>query len=188
MGHVAGVRDGRHRAAEESPLTQPRPCRVPHSCDRGSERTSLVRRGAARDAARTSAGSGRPWGDPASYAPYRSSTVREKPDATRSAATLMHVGAGVTLLNAVANVIDARGHVERRADRDPTSAELDAAVATGVGATVLGGLIVAGLWVWMAAVAAGPGHVRSWHVVSDRPRPTLPTQRRCHGVSTARRL
>lgn len=95
---------------------------------------------------------------PAGYAPQADVP---QPSSIRTAVTLMYVGAAFSLLGIVLGLSQVDELEEMLAEDNPsfTADQIDAAVSAGTVGMVIGGLIGAALWVWMAVMN---GRGASW--------------------------
>jgi hypothetical protein len=103
-----------------------------------------------------------PWASD-SLPPHPTATAIpvEQPPSIRLAVRLMWLGAVVTLLGSLSVLVQTDALRDRLKDNDSTltKSELDSAVTAIIGFTIVIGLIVVALWLWMA-YANGQG--RAW--------------------------
>ena len=96
---------------------------------------------------------------------YGPSVPPVRPASMTRAVMLMRVGAGLSLLGLVISFVSVgsmRDQIQKQLQAQGsqiTSSQLDTAVAVGIGAAVISGLLAVALWLWMALVN---GRGRKW--------------------------
>ena len=97
--------------------------------------------------------------------PASAQPAPEKPGSIASAVRLMQVGAVLSIVSVVVSLLtldtlkDTIAEAMRDSDPDVSQSTIDAAYSIGVVSGVIGGVIAAGLWLWMAWKN---GQGRSW--------------------------
>lgn len=92
-----------------------------------------------------------PWGAPQQWPGPETGGV-EQPQSIRTAVRLMQVGAALSVLSILFTLVQRDEIRDMIEDENPsfTTDEVDTAVSVGITLSIVGALIAAGLWLWMA--------------------------------------